>query len=976
MTTMLVLLLLGYVIYLDRRVGKLQQWVAVLETRSWDVPRAQPTAEWAPEPEPADDVEPEVEAPGRLLRAETRPGEQVVADEPEYEPEADFEHETTSEAGTEPRPEPEPVLAADRSRTMAWDDQRPVRGLSFEELFGRKLPIWGGGITLAVAGFLIVKYSIDAGLFSPGLRVIAGLLFGLALVAGAEWARRREDFVQDERVAQALAGAGIASLYGAVLVAANVYQLIGPGLAMVGMAAVTALALALATRFGSPSALLGLAGGLAAPALIGSAEPNVPLLMVYLALAVGGLTAVSRRQRWAWLGIGALLGGFGWSLVLLLTGALDTVSTLALGLFVLLLGLVLPGMALADGNRGRLRLVAAAIAAVQIAALVATGGFTPLNWGLFALLAAAVQWLRRHEPELALLPPLALTVGLLLAFAWPEPSALALALVAAGGLLIFGLPAARRLWTAGGGLVEAGQLAALGLALPLLWHWQQASNPWDAHPPSGLLGLLAGAALAALAWLGWSRPERQGDSRFALLCSTSAACLGLAAADLLPLWAVAIGVAAIAAAVLEVRRQSADPRLEQVAWAFLFLASLALVPGPFETQLNRAMGSDIGLGLQGLLRWLAVAAAAALFAWRASELPLRKVAQGTSLLLAYVGLAQLWPADWLPLLPPLLLLAALLLGRKLRIALLPALASAALLILGWALWPLASWAIPAGGALFGDPLLASDLPVAGEALWRLVLPGAALLLVRHRAFRILGGTLVLVGAHSLFKQLFGLASLADFEARGLAERLVWDGLLLAIAALAWRWREARWAALPLIGAAAAHHLLFTLLLHNPLWASQHVGSIPLFNLLLPMYLVPAAALFLADRRGLVPAQWRVVGHGAQMLLVSLLLLSLLRQAFVGTLLTVPGLSQSEDIARSITAIALAIGFLLWGIRTGERSWRVGSLVLMIGAVAKVFLLDASGLTGLVRIASFVALGLSLIGIGWLYSRQLSRAPAN
>ncbi len=43
---------------------------------------------------------------------------------------------------------------------------------------------------------------------------------------------------------------------------------------------------------------------------------------------------------------------------------------------------------------------------------------------------------------------------------------------------------------------------------------------------------------------------------------------------------------------------------------------------------------------------------------------------------------------------------------------------------------------------------------------------------------------------------------------------------------------------------------------------------------------------------------------------------------------------------------------------------------MLGAVAKVFLLDASGLNGLLRIASFIALGVSLIGIGWLYSRSL------
>jgi len=43
---------------------------------------------------------------------------------------------------------------------------------------------------------------------------------------------------------------------------------------------------------------------------------------------------------------------------------------------------------------------------------------------------------------------------------------------------------------------------------------------------------------------------------------------------------------------------------------------------------------------------------------------------------------------------------------------------------------------------------------------------------------------------------------------------------------------------------------------------------------------------------------------------------------------------------------------------------------MLAAVGKVFLFDASGLEGVTRIASFVALGLSLIGIGWLYSRHL------
>ena len=107
-----------------------------------------------------------------------------------------------------------------------------------------------------------------------------------------------------------------------------------------------------------------------------------------------------------------------------------------------------------------------------------------------------------------------------------------------------------------------------------------------------------------------------------------------------------------------------------------------------------------------------------------------------------------------------------------------------------------------------------------------------------------------------------------------------------------------------------------------------------------------------------------------MALVCLFAFATLRQGFVGSTLTLPGLSAGEDIFRSILAIALAIGFLLWGIRSQQRDWRIASLVLMLGAVAKVFLLDAKGLEGLMRIGSFVALGFSLIGSGWLYSRQL------
>jgi len=117
-------------------------------------------------------------------------------------------------------------------------------------------------------------------------------------------------------------------------------------------------------------------------------------------------------------------------------------------------------------------------------------------------------------------------------------------------------------------------------------------------------------------------------------------------------------------------------------------------------------------------------------------------------------------------------------------------------------------------------------------------------------------------------------------------------------------------------------------------------------------------------------QARTVFDGAVMVLLGLLALSTLRHFFSGTMLTEVAMSQQEDLLRSISAIGLALAFLAWGAWKKQRSWRIGSLVLMLLAVTKVFLFDAAGLEGLVRIASFMALGLCLIGIGWFYTRQL------
>ena len=884
-----------------------------------------------------------------------------------------------------------PALMADTPPaplSAGEDDLDPAspRGFGFEDMFGRRLPIWAGGITLIVAGVLLVKYSIDAGLLSPAVRIMLGLLFGTGLICAAELAWRQADRVRDPRVQQALAGAGIATLYAVILAAAHFYELIGPATAFAGLAGVTALAMALSLRFGAASALLGLVGGMAAPALVDAGQPNVPLLSCYLALAVGGLCALSRKQRWMWLGVGALVGGGAWGALLALSGTLDAAGSISTGFFILALGLGFP-LLIFSGNRGAmLHGISAIVAAAQIAALMATGGFAMLDWGLFALLSIGMIWLSLRDGLLRPIAGVGLAVALLLAFAWPHPQASAFAAVMGGIAIIYGGAAFWRLWRADGSLLDAAQIigVSLGGYIVLFFHFG-ITDDGSKQGPLALLACVAAVLPLSAAAYGWLIPIRRDDARFASLVTTGMVLLAVAGMLGFADWTSPIVIALAAVALLLFAEKSGDPGLEASGWAFAAVSLVDLLCDQAELQRLGGIAGNASM-TEGTLRWLIVAAMAALFAWRARSRS-RAGAQAVAALVGYGALAQFIPGYWLPI---LLAFTLPLLGEAARRlphnTLLPALATLLTVIMMWAAVPMLDWATAAAMSLFGTPLLASSLALPVDASRRLALPALMIALtlwrVRHvivaqaRLVATIDASIIgAIAAHILFKQVFALSDEADVVHLALAERCLWEALLIALAALVWRFAGRRVAALLLIGAALAHNLIYTLVLHDPLWATQAVGGWPLVNLLLPAFGLPIAALWLGEYIAADhAARFARVSDAIRMMLILIFAFASLRQLFVGTILVVPGLSQGEDIGRSVVAIGLAIGFLLWGIRSGSRDWRIASLVLMLGAVAKVFLLDASGLEGLMRIASFMALGFSLIGIGWLYSRQLRSSP--
>ncbi len=272
--------------------------------------------------------------------------------------------------------------------------------IDFENLFGRLLPIWAGGVALAVAGFFLVRYSIAAGFFGPTIRVALGFVFGAGLVAAAELAHRNAVRIADPRVGQVLAGAGLATLYGAFYMAGTQYDLVGTGIAFAGMAAVTAAAIGLSFRFGLPSAILGLVGGFAAPLLVSSDAPNLGLLSLYLALVTAGLSKAGANQGRSWLALASLAGGLGWGALILISGVTGSTDIVAFGGYLVLLGAVIPAFTQGPNVSPVLRAIIGAVAAAQMAAMVALSGFTPMAWALYLLLGTALTGLAWRDARL------------------------------------------------------------------------------------------------------------------------------------------------------------------------------------------------------------------------------------------------------------------------------------------------------------------------------------------------------------------------------------------------------------------------------------------------------------------------------------------------------------------------------------------------------------------------------------------------
>lgn len=198
---------------------------------------------------------------------------------------------------------------AEAKATVAGNPKEPVTpsGPSlFERLFGWLSENWFyavSAVSLALAGLFLVQYGMENGMLPPAARVASALAFGLGLIGAGEYIRRRFGEAEDSTTAylpSVFAGAGLVSLFGAVLSAQMLYGLIGGTTGMIGMIAVAGIAMVLGWFYGPLLAAIGVIGAFCAPLVLGGSDSDPTPLFAYFALVAFVGLGVDTMRRWAW----------------------------------------------------------------------------------------------------------------------------------------------------------------------------------------------------------------------------------------------------------------------------------------------------------------------------------------------------------------------------------------------------------------------------------------------------------------------------------------------------------------------------------------------------------------------------------------------------------------------------------------------------------------------------------------------------
>ena len=874
---------------------------------------------------------------GKVLTPDT--GESIPAAYAVAQP-MDDEPKVATEDTSAPEIE-EPALAARNIADAGQEEDAPLASQtstppkeSLESTIGARWAVWVGGIALALGGIFMVKYSIESGLLSPGVRLALAALFGLALIAAGEVIRRRAAPVlnsafQNAMIPGVLTAAGVVALFGSTYAAHAIYEFIGPATAFILLALISLATLGLSLLHGQALAGLGLLASMATPALIASTAPRPWTLFGYLVLTWLATLLASRLRRW--LIAPSLANGLLslWPLLYITFSPVVDLAPVTLSMLAMIGGTIFlwPGRYPVSE-------------AVKEDATTAPAEDTPQR------VSSGMEWAAFLARQ-----PLGMTLTAAI-------GALTVSLCIVGFSLRYGYP-----------IVDATFMFAAIVAAVAAFGAGRLHAAW-ATILSALVAVVGTSGILTN-WI--AGIESTTDGTASLQSTVLYEVLGLGALF------VVIGA-------FFLRRFAQAEKPYAALWSLVMAATpLAIATISFVNfgnwtldWLHGLYGIGLALVLIGLAEWQDRSDGEGL------KLPTNILAAG-SFVAAVFALHTLAHHATATILLPVLGIAYLLAGRLRNWPVLPWTMVAALVItMGRIAWQ----------PTIVDPSELGTTPVFNMLLAGYGIPAAlavfAAFITRHspnlrlrNALQALACFLVLLTIAILVRHAMNGGVLND-AAPTLGEQSIYT--LLAIGASATLMALDLSAASPVFRyggmALGVISVAMILTLHllglNPFMTGESTGRIPLFNLLLLAYLLPAAAygglaLFARNRRPLPYVAMLAVA--AAVMAFAWATLSV-RRFWQGEYIPFwNGFIQGELYSYSVVWLLIGIALLGLGARFEARSLRIASAVLVFIAVVKAFLMDMANLEGFLRALSFIGLGAVLIGIGLFYQKILTRKKA-
>lgn len=767
--------------------------------------------------------------------------------------------------------------------------------------------------SLAAAGVFLIQYGVERGLLSPPVRVGMALALGIALVAAAEWLRRKGgDETGDlfAYVPSTLASGGVITLFGAVWGAFGLYQLIGAELTFIVLALVGLATIGLGWFYGPLLSAIGIIGAVATPFLLGGDSDQTFFLNYYFAIIVIAGLGIDSFKRWAWLSALALILGVGAaSFVEALNPSI--VHYLVFSVLVAIASLAIPMRTLEPRHEGA-QTAGALWHRLRGNRQIGLPDFpVRVAWGTFAALSILILIVPQDNQTGFWMALGVLGFLLFAALLWARraPALTDIVLFPAAAFLALGLVESPLSWPA---LIE--------------FELVRGFMPPDAISlqVSVYLGVAALASLAA-AWRSFT------DKEHPVFWSVVAASFLPAAAIVVDLgWAPA-------------------EHMGPTIWA-LYIAAIAL----FETLLMQRYVAVDGGDKQRVSYALVSAMTMLAFA-----------------------LITLLTATALTLALAIMVLAAIFLDRRYELPLMAWLAKLGVIIVTGRLiiYPGLVWAMETGltelllgyGGSIG--LIAGALyllrpenrdktkAVLESALWTLSAIFACILLARWMDS---------LAAQQTFWQLGLFGTVWWIAAANQLYRIKIGGML----------QRLRKVLFVLYGSFGTIFILLTFMVFNPLYESEPVVGPIIFNTLLVAYGLPALVLgFVAARFTHLTKRTRLIYAWLSAGFAAFYLGTAIRHAWRGSDITLPDMSDGELYSYTIAMMIIFSVILVLALMRKSRGLRQIAFVGLAITSAKVFLIDAAGLTGLIRVVSFLALGLALAGLAWL-NQRFGDAPKN